>query len=319
MQNIKQIKIIFIGTPQFAVPALEALLQAGLNVVGVVTRPDEPVGREQIITPPPVKVAAKKYAIPVFQPETLAIESWAAELPSADCFVVAAYGKLIPASVVELPRFGAINIHPSLLPHLRGPSPIQYAILRGEAETGVSIMQIDKLLDHGPIFAQTIISLREKIGYKALHDVLATEGARLLVETLPKIFSGALSSIPQNDDQATYSKILKKDDGRVNWTRPAEEIERMVRAFEQWPGSWTLWPTEKQIYRIRIEEASISENEPPHGSPGHVWQEQGVSYPFVKTGRGSLVIKKLTAGGKKAVDAREFLRGYPQFIGTTLI
>lgn len=319
MPDIKQTKIIFLGTPHFAVPALAALVDAGFNVVAVVTKQDEPAGREQVIIPPPVKVFAEERGVPVFQPEILSPDYWNAHLPEADCMVVAAYGKLIPASLIAIPRFGVVNVHPSLLPRLRGPSPIQYAILQGAEETGISIMQIDELMDHGPVFAQKRIVLQKKIGYKALHDTLAKESAELLVTTLPKIFSGEISPVPQNDDKATYSKILKRDDGRINWARPALEIERMVRAFLQWPGSWTLWPAEKQIYRIRIEEADLSVSEIPVGSPGYVWQEQGEAYPLVKTGRGSLVIKKLTAGGKNALDAREFLRGYPQFIGTTLI
>lgn len=315
-----KIKIIFLGTPHFAIPALRALTQEYFSVVAVVTKPDEPAGREQILTPPPVKEAAIEYNIPVFQPNTLSYDYWIANLPQADCFVVAAYGKLIPKTIIALPRFGTLNVHPSLLPRLRGPSPIQYAILQGEKETGISIMLIDELMDHGPILAQKNISLKDKkMGYKELHDILAEEGAKLLMVSLPEWLAGIKKPIPQDDNHATYSKILKKDDGRINWTRPAEEIERMVRAFEVWPGSWTLWPTNKQIYRIRIENADESPEESPYGSPGYVWKAGNKAFPLVKTGRGSIVIKKLTMGGKKAIDAREFLRGYPQFMGTTLI
>ena len=319
MQKIKSEKIIFLGTPQFAVPALEALFHAHYAVVAVVTKPDEPAGREQVITPPPVKIVAEKYAIPVFQPEIISRDYWIQNLPEADCFVIVAYGKLIPQDIIAIPRFGAINIHPSLLPHLRGPSPIQYAILQGEQETGVSVMLIDERMDHGPILAQKSVPIENKTGYKKLHDFLAKEGADLLCKTLPNWFSGAKKPAPQDDNKATYSKILKKDDGRINWSRSAKEIERAVRAFEFWPGSWSLWPTEKQIYRVRIEEADWNDNEPPYGSPGYVWQDTAEKSPLIKTGHGSIVLKKITIEGKKAIPSDEFLRGYPQFMGTTLI
>lgn len=319
MQSTPNVNIIFFGTPVFALPALESLIDAKYTIVAVITKPDEAQGRDLVITPPPIKVLAEKHKIPVFQPVSLSLEQWKNEIPAADCFVVAAYGKLIPKDIIALPRFGTLNIHPSLLPQFRGPSPIQYAILEGVKNTGVTIMLLDELMDHGPILAQKKISLEDAVPhFKELHDTLAIDGATLLIETLRAWCSRTLNPMPQDDEKATYSKILKKDDGRIDWQRPAEEIERKIRAFELWPTSWTLWPGEKQIYRIRIEDAEAVHDESPYGSPGHVWKKDA-ELIYIKTGKGSIVMKKLTIGGKKMIDAKEFLRGYPQFIGTTLI
>ncbi len=319
MHNSKDTRIIFLGTPDFAIPSLEALLKANYSLVAVVTRPDEPVGRDQVITPPPAKVFAQSAGILVFQPEKLSLDYWIENIPEADCMIVAAYGKLIPGTIIGKFPLGALNVHPSLLPRLRGPSPIQSAILNGEKETGISIILLDDLMDHGPILGQTIFPLFPKIGYRELHDFLAKESAGILINTFSQWIDKTIQPIPQNDDRATYSKILKKDDGRVNWSRPAEEIERMVRALEVWPGSWSIWATDKKIYRIRIEEADTQSEESPYGSPGHVWKKDESGFPLIKTGKGSLVLRKVTIEGKKALSAQDLLRGYPQFIGTTLV
>lgn len=312
-------KIIFWGTAEFALPSLYALIKNKFNIVAVIANPDEPTGRKQIITPPPVKIWADKHKIPCFQPHNLK-EGFVNELPEADLYIVASYGKIIPKEIIEIPRFGAINIHPSLLPRWRGPSPIQSAILAGDLETGLTIIKLDELMDHGPIIAVSGFPLKahNKITYNELHDNLAKLGADLLVKTLPQWINGTIEPIPQDDTKAAYSTMLKKDSGRINWEKPADEIERMIRAFNPWPSTWTIWPTGDKIYRIKIESADISEDEPARGSYGYIWQPDSKSL-FIKTGKGSLSVKKITLQGKKSTNALSFLNGYPQILGSTLI
>lgn len=339
--------IIFFGTPEFALPALEALIAKKYHIVGVVTNPDEPVGRKHILTPPPVKTFAQRHGIPVFQPEKLNIAQFAGchadppdggeasrppsrkrsftgvqddnsqKIPSADLFIVAAYGKIIPKAILEIPKYGTLNIHPSLLPRWRGASPIQSAILAGDADTGVTIMQLDELMDHGSIVAQETAHVGDrKVTYPQLHDELAQIGAQLLIKTIPDYISGAIVPIPQHDVSATYCAVLKKEDGRIDWHKSAEEIERMVRAYSPWPTVWTLWPAGDHALRIRIDEADITSEELPQGSPGLVWQKENAL--LVQTSKGSVVINRATLEGKNPLTGAELLHGYPQLVGSVL-
>jgi len=320
MADFRDVKIIFWGTPEFALPSEEALFKNGYNIAAVVTNPDEPIGRKQILTAPPVKIFAQKHRIPVFQPPNIKNPNFKKEIPEAELYIVAAYGKIIPKEILNLPRYGILNIHPSLLPRWRGPSPIQYTILHGDTETGVTIIKMDEWMDHGPAIAASSFQISDssKSTYKELHDKLAKLGSELLIDILPKWLKGEITPMPQDDLKATYSKILKKEDGRIKWDRPAEEIERTIRAFNPWPGTWTIWPTGTKIYRIRIEEGEAIEDEPPHGSYGYLWSFN--RYPIlIKTGKGSLWVKKLTLGGKNLLKAEDFLRGHGQFIGSLLI
>ncbi|MBI4225077.1 MAG: methionyl-tRNA formyltransferase [Candidatus Sungbacteria bacterium] len=313
-----KISILFFGTPGFALPALEALIAEKYNLIGVVTNSDEPVGRKKILTPPPVKVLAEKYNIPVFQPERLEIQNFKFKISQVDLAVVAAYGKIIPKSILEIPKFGTLNIHPSLLPRWRGASPIQSAILAGDVDTGVTIMQLDEKMDHGPVVAQQTTPIGDrKAVYPQLHDELAAIGAKLLIETIPDYLSGAIMPIPQDESKATYCNPLKKDDGRIDWKKPAEEIERMVRAYNPWPSTWTTWSDNGSTLRIRIEQADLTLDEPLAGSPGLVWKKEEAL--LVQTGKGSIEIKRLTLEGKKTISGAELLHGYPQLIGATLL
>lgn len=315
------VSIVFWGTSAFAIPALQALHSAGYSVVQVVTNPDELVGREQVLTSPPLKQTAKKYKIPVFQPASLkgGEDFLADNILPADLYVVAAYGKIIPKEILAKPKLGALNIHPSLLPRWRGPAPIQATILHGDEETGVTIILLDEQMDHGPVIAaQKILLARRKPTFGKLHDELADLGANLLVEALPRWLAGQIIPTPQDNAKATFSKILKKSDGRILWDRPAEEIERMVRAFNPWPGTWTLWPSDSKIFRVRIEEADWILDEPPYGSPGFVWKNSEHSL-LVKTSRGSLVITKIKIEGKKLLDAEAFMRGNAKLLETSFI
>lgn len=311
-------KIIFWGTPEFAVPSLKKLIQHGYQIVAVVTRPDEPAGRGRVMTPPPVKVVAEKHHIPVFQPEKLDTK-FLEELPEADLAIVVAYGKIIPADMVNSYPLGMLNVHPSLLPHWRGPAPIQYSILHGDSEFGVTLMKVDERMDHGPIVSNSKLKTQNsKLTYGELHDILSEHGAGLLIETLPNWLAGEIKSQPQDDAKATFSKLIRKDDARIDWSKPAREIARMVRAFNPRPGAWTLWPHDSKIFRIRIDHAEYSDEEPPHGSPGFVWQTP--LYPLmIKTGTGSLRIISITIEGKKTLPAQDFIRGHPAILETTFV
>ena len=309
--------ILFFGTPAFAVPALEALIASDYSVVGVITNPDEPVGRKHIITPPPVKVLAQKHNIPIFQPEKLSSLIEEGVLPRAYLFVVAAYGKIIPKAILELPKFGTLNIHPSLLPRWRGASPIQAVILAGDADTGVTIMQIDEKMDHGAILSQETLHLGErKITYPELHDELAEIGAKLLLETIPEYLDGLIVGTPQDHTKATYCKMLTKDDGHIDWGRLAEEVERMVRGLNPWPGTWTLWQSARGAVRIRIDEASAVIDAPRQNTPGLVWQDE--KRLLVETGIGSLRVVRATLEGKRSLTGEELMLGYPTLIGAVL-
>ncbi len=314
---VNNLKIIFFGTPQFSLPSLEALIKNGYAPLMVVTNPDEPAGRKQIITPPPIKVCAQRHGIPVLQPIHLLHEM--DKIPEADLYIVIAFGTIIPQELIHRPRLGTLNIHPSLLPHWRGPSPIQSAILKGDAQTGVTLMKIDELMDHGPIITQTNFSLLEKKWTSPeLLDALANLGAEMLIDALPKWTLGTITATPQDDTRATYCKLIKKDHGRIPWSRPANEIERMIRAYTPWPSAWTLWAGRDAICRIRIDEAEVIDDESPLGSPGYTWQTP--DYPLlVKTGTGTLVVRRITIEGKNTLDADVFLRGNPQLLGATFV
>ncbi len=308
--------ILFWGTPDFAIPVLEALRKNNFEITGIVTKPDEPAGREQILTPPPVKVFAQNLGINVYQPETLKTLT-RSDFPEANLFIVAAYGKIIPKQILEIPKLGALVLHPSLLPRWRGPSPVQFSILNGDVETGVTIMKMDELMDHGPIVAQSAVFKIDRKSFSELNPILWETGTKLLIKTLPRWIHGEISAIEQDDSEATFSKILKRDDGRIDWKKPSIEIERQIRAFNPWPGTWTLLPTKDKILRVKIEEGESVEDEILEGAPGYL-RIVG-ERPLVKTGRGSIALKEVTLEGKKTLDAPSFLRGYSRLLGTTFI
>lgn len=316
---LKTPKIIFWGTPEFALPALEFLLKNDYEIAGVVTALDEPKGRKFILTPPPVKILAQRYSLPIFQPDNLEIGSWKLEIPKVDLHIVVAYGKIIPSSILQQSRLGALNIHPSLLPRWRGPSPIQSTILNGDQETGVTIIKLDEQMDHGPILATSDKrQVTSQTTYQKLHDELSRLGAELLVETLPGYLAGKIKPKPQDDSAAIYCPVIAKKDGRINWGKPAEEIERLLRAFNPWPSAWTFWSHGGKNKRLRIDEVDILPDSLPGKAFGYVWQKDS-GFILVQTGKGSLLIKKLTLEGRKTVSASDFLKGYPRIIGSILL
>lgn len=311
--------IIFFGTSDFAIPALEALAAGGRRPAAVITRPDEPAGRKHLLTPPPVKLAAGRLGIQVFQPEKLDTSfNSQVTILKPDLFVVASYGKIIPAEILALPAYGALNIHPSLLPRWRGPSPIQAAILAGDAATGVTIIALDNQMDHGPIVAQAALDKSlAGMDYPALREALARLGADLLIETLPVWIAGGITPAPQDESRATYCKILTREDGRIIWTKSAEEIERMVRGLRPWPDTWTRWRAARRAARLRIEDAAAVADEASARIPGLVWQN--AAHPLlVQAGRGSLAVRRIREESKKSADAASFVRGHRDIIGAML-
>lgn len=313
-------KIIFFGTSEFAVPVLEALVKAGYDVAVLITTTDEPVGRKQILTPPPVKIAAQKLDLNFLQPDKLRGDSLLAnKLVSlqADIGIVASYGKIIPPDIIKLPKHGMLNIHPSLLPKYRGPSPIQYALLNGDEETGVTIMKIDEGVDHGPIVAQSEKLKTQNKLYEELHDELAQLGAELLIKTLPDYLAGKIEPVEQDHSQATFTKIIRKEDGQIDWHKTAKEIYNQFRAFHLWPGIWTKY--DGKI--LKITDCKVSESQPYHNHDevyiGKVYEENNEIYIPCQVGHLNPLRVQLEGG--KDMIIKQFLSGHKNFVGSKLL
>lgn len=315
------VRIVFWGTPSFSVLALEKLLSKRCNVAAIVTNPDAVTGRKKITAPPPVKTVAVKHGIPVLQPDTLKDEVFAASLKgyNPDIFIVAAYGKIIPLPILSLARHGALNIHPSLLPKWRGPSPVESAILAGEKETGVTIMQMDEKMDHGPIILQKEVRIGEDETRITLYEKLFSLGAELLVKIMPRWIEGKITPIAQDHTGATYSKILTREDGKLFWDNPAKVLERQVRAYAGWPGAYCLWQRTREVpARLKIEAARAIPDKPFPKPYGMIWQTAKIPLA-IQTLDGSLEILSLQLEGGKSLDASEFVKGHPDIIGTILL
>ncbi|MEA3640960.1 MAG: methionyl-tRNA formyltransferase [Lamprobacter sp.] len=314
-----QARIVFAGTPTFAVPALSALVTAGWPVVAVYTQPDRPAGRGRKTAIGPVKQAALDAGIPVFQPRSLKGPEALAQLQALapDLMVVAAYGLILPNAVLDCPRLGCINIHASLLPRWRGAAPIQRAIAAGDEQTGISLMQMEQGLDTGPVFAtqHTRIGARETGG--SLHDRLAAIGAKLLLDTLPALCERALTPEPQDPQRASYASKLEKREAQIDWQRPAIEIDRHIRAFNPWPIAQTQYRGET----LRIWEACpLDQAATIHlsgQSPGTVLRSSSEGID-VATGDGAIRIQRLQAAGKRPISAADFARAR-QVDGTVLV
>ncbi|MBI2444420.1 MAG: methionyl-tRNA formyltransferase [Candidatus Magasanikbacteria bacterium] len=343
--KLPKISILFFGTTDFSATVLTALATTqGFTVVGVVTQPDRPVGRSKKITPPPVKVTAKKLGLPIWQPESLKRDSSIPPrqgaplgmtekrhaLPGADIFVVFAYGLIIPQAILDLPPYGAINIHPSLLPKYRGPTPVQTAIIKGDTETGVSLILLDEQMDHGTILSQLKMPIDPNDTTETLTSKLVTAATPLLVQTIQDWIHQKITPTPQDDSQATYCKMLTRDDGRVNWSQSAREIYNLYRGLTPWPGIWTMQENKRlKLLRIVIPNAapersrgggveeSLSASSRQALSPGMIRVKD--RRIFIGCGDDSVEILELQREGKKAVSAEEFSRGYKNFDGAKLI
>jgi methionyl-tRNA formyltransferase len=306
------VRIVFFGSPRFAVPTLEALRTAGQDVALVVSQPGKPFGRKAEITDPPVASLAKSLGMHVFQPPTLKDEAAFARLAEtrADAFVVAAYGKILAQRVLDLPRLGCLNVHGSLLPRWRGASPVQAAILAGDTETGVSIMKMDPGMDTGPVYTMQRTEIVEGETAEVLGARLAALGAQSLVETLHFLESEeGKSPVPQEDSLATYCPKIAREDARVDWTRPAAELVRRGRAFTPWPGLFTT----RRNTRVKLSNLSLAADSrlaregAERPSPGAVL-EAGARV-VVACGEGAVAVATLQAEGRKALPAVDFVRG----------
>ncbi|MDD5527710.1 MAG: methionyl-tRNA formyltransferase [Patescibacteria group bacterium] len=311
-------KIIFAGTPDFAVPALKALIaDADFDIVAVITQEDKPVGRKQTLTPPPVKTVATENKIKILQPKKIKdIKDEIAAL-QPDFIIVIAYGQIIPQNILDIPKYGCVNIHASLLPRWRGAAVIQAPILAGDTETGVTIMKMDAGLDTGPIIAQMKINILKNETAATLHDELAALGAKMLPETLKAFAAGVMELKPQDEKSVTYARELKKEDGHIDWSKPAVEIERKVRAFTPWPSAFgQLIIKNKELIIIKILEAENTILPINKFKAGETFLDNDKI--AVQCGKDALIIKKLQLEGGKPLSAEEFLRGHADFIGTIL-
>lgn len=303
-------KIVFMGTPDFSVPILQQLIQQH-DVIGVVTQPDRPAGRNRQMQLSPVKQAAIEAGIPVLQPEKIRRAESIAELKQwqPDAYVVAAFGQILPQAVLGIPSFGSINVHASLLPRWRGAAPIQAVIRAGDAETGVTIMKMDAGLDTGPMLTKRVIPIAADETGASLHDKLSALGAELLIDTLPGYFSGAILPQPQPEEGVTFAPSIKKEEGLIDWLQEAVVIERLVRAFTPWPGTYTTFKGEQlKIHGGKIVSGSAE--------PGQVVQtREGIS---VGTGAGLFALDRVQLAGRRAMPITEFIRGQGNFVGEKL-
>jgi methionyl-tRNA formyltransferase len=314
-------RIVFMGTPDFAVPSLNALLNA-YNVVGVVTQPDRPAGRGQQMRPSPVKEVAQAAGLPLFQPASLRREETAEPIRhwQPDLIVVAAFGQILRPHLLNLPALGCLNVHASLLPRWRGASPIQHAILAGDAATGISLMQMDEGLDTGPVYVKEAIPIHDDETAATLHDRLAELGAATLSHYLAEIITGRLSPKPQNEQNATYAPLITKEAGELNWQETAPALDRRIRAMTPWPGAFTWW----QGQRLHIKTAMpVRGAGLPAGKPGQVVRRQTESgvqteTAVVLTGHGGLQLQTIQLAGKREMGVSDFLRGRPEFSGALL-
>ena len=301
------------GTPDFAVPILQKLI-ATQEVVGVVTQPDRPAGRGKQLRPSPVKAAAVAAGIPIYQPQSLRREE-AAELLhqwQPEMIIVAAFGQILRPHVLDLPPLGCLNIHASLLPRWRGASPIQHAIMAGDAETGVTLMQMDVGLDTGAMFVQKAIPIHSNETAASLHDRLAKLGAVMLGDYLDDIVNGRITATPQDDSLSTYAPMISKADGQLDWQKTSAELDRHIRAMTPWPGAFTTW--EGQLLKVLA--AEPVNDRLPTGLPGQVVMMGETA--VVLTQDGGLTLNQIQLAGKRAMSSTEFLRGRPDFINSQL-
>lgn len=314
-------RIVFMGTPDFAVPSLLMLLEEGYNVVGVVTQPDRPKGRKRVLTPPPVKVEAEKRGIPVYQPERMrqaeAVAHFAEFEP--DLVVTAAFGQILPKSVLELPKHGCINVHGSLLPKYRGGAPIQHAIMNGEPSTGVTIIYMAQGIDTGDMISKVELPITDEDNAGTIFEKLSVAGAELLKATLPDLLAGRLTAVPQNHEEATVAPNIRREDEQIDWSRPAADLFNQIRGLNPWPGAFTTWNGENfKVWQSSKPVAGKQSGGSASGQkPGTVLSitEEGIE---VAAGEGTIRLTQVQPAGKKALSAAEFKRGTTMTPGTVL-
>ena len=306
--------IVFMGTPDFSVPALEALVKGGHQVIAAVTQPDKPKGRGKAVLMTPVKEKALEMGIPVYQPVKVREPEFVKTLAdlAPDVIVVVAFGQILPKSILEIPRYGCVNIHASLLPKYRGAAPIQWAVIDGEKETGVTTMFMNEGLDTGDMLEKEVVPLDPKETGGSLHDKLSAVGGRLILSTLKGLEDGTLKGTPQTDEGSCYAKMLKKSLGDIDWTMDGAAIERLKRGLNPRPSAYTSLHGKT----LKIWDADVTDRE--YGvEPGTV-AEVSKDQLIIQTGKGSLSVRSLQLEGKKRMDIQDFLRGYSLEKGTVL-
>ena len=302
-------RIVYMGTPAFAVPPLQSLIAAGHEMAGVVTRIDKPAGRGKVLTPPAVKLAAQQSEAPVFQPKRVREPESIATIRDMrpEIIVVAAYGQILPKELLDLPRYGCVNIHASLLPAYRGAAPINWAIINGEERTGITIMQMDEGMDTGAVLLQESIPIAPRDTAGSLTEKLSEIGSWLIVDALSRIEAGALPAMPQDPSGATMAPLLRKEDGLIDWTREAAAIHNRVRGLFPWPGAYSFLGG--KLIKVLETEVAVGSGE------AGALLEQGGDGLAAGTGKGLLRIVTLQPEGKKPMSAAEFLRGHRGMVG----
>jgi len=305
-------RIIFMGTPDFAVSSLKALIESEHDVIAVVAQPDKPKGRGHKLTAPPTKILAEQYNIPVLQPEKIKTDEFLKELEklNPDVICVTAYGKIIPKSILELPEYGCINVHPSLLPQYRGAAPINWTIVRGEKVTAVTIMQMDEGMDSGDILLVREVAISDEDDAGTMFEKLSHIGGEMLVETIGLLAEGKLDPVKQDESLVTYAPMLKKSDGEINWEKSATDIHNLVRGLNPWPGTFTkLGNKTLKIFKTKIVEGQ--------GKPGEVVLSSKNDL-HIATADGALQILELQIEGGKRLDIKAFITGHQIEKGTIL-
>ena len=305
-------RIVFFGTPPFAIPTLKSLLQGPDELVAVVTQPDREKGRGRKVIPSPVKELALQHGMPPLQPGKVKEEAFQEKLRALqpELIVVVAYGQILPKSILKIPQYGAVNIHASLLPQYRGAAPIVWAILKGEKVTGVTTMFMEEGMDTGDILLQREIPIEDDDTAETLQRRLALVGSQLFMETLEKMKAGKIHPIPQDPSKVTYAPPLKKEDGRIDWRKEAKEIDLQVRAFDPWPGAFT----ELDGRLLKVYRGEVRKGRPAGKAGTVVWV--GSDFIEVVTGNDSFLIKEVQLEGKRRMSVREFLAGHPINVGT---
>ncbi|MDY3917498.1 MAG: methionyl-tRNA formyltransferase [Candidatus Limivivens sp.] len=307
-------KVVFMGTPDFSVGTLEALIASGHEVAAVVTQPDKPKGRGKAMQFTPVKEVAVRENIPVYQPKKVRDPEFIETLKTigADVIVVVAFGQIIPRAILDMPKYGCVNVHASLLPKYRGAAPIQWAVIEGERESGVTTMQMDAGLDTGDMLLKTVVPIGPEETGGSLFEKLSRAGAELLIETLEGLEAGTIVPEKQGDTTTEYAKMLTKDMGEIDWTEDAFRIERLIRGLNPWPSAYThIQGKTLKIWKARVLEGVTARE------PGTVLQASGGQL-LIQTGEGILQIEELQLEGKKRMDTAAFLRGYSIEEGTVL-
>lgn len=310
----KKINIVFIGTPDFGVPTLKMLINdSNFNILGVITQTDKKVGRKHVLTPSPIKEEAIKNNLKVWQPER--IKNFDIPAKNIDFIIVIAYGQIIPKNILELPKYGCINIHGSLLPKYRGAACIQEAIKNGDKKTGVTIMKMDEHLDTGPILTQSEINISPNDTTGTVYEKISKLGAEILIPTLRKYINNEIKPNEQNDSASSYVGLLKKSDGEINWSKTAIEIERFIRAMNPWPGAFAF--AQSKTENSKSKKIIIISTKPEifnfdKFKPGDFFAHNGDL--LVQCGKDSLMIDRIQPEGKKVMDAKSFLNGYPDLI-----